>query len=343
MVEPAPVILKISRSMLGDFLRCRKKFYFRHLQEIDEMGPGTVPMRLGTLGHWGLAAGYTAIQELQKNHITLGQEGVRDLFVNSAVDAMAQMVKDGVYYYRGTEKPLALDPENHAEFIVSIGDAINYYADKYAYADYMRYKIVSVEKEYTWQLVLDLGHIDGPFIIELSGVMDFCAEDQDHKKKILTVADHKFVGDVNGALAFLPLDLQMLIYEFVVYHQATEVMGYDDVELLYNLVRREVPPGYGHRSDKTKSGAKSTASQRPEDYLRREVLFHSPTQRQQIESNFLRPALEEMMRVRENDGPFLLTTIKTGGEACGQCEYFARCKAQLVGQGQPKFTHKEES
>jgi hypothetical protein len=130
----------------------------------------------------------------------------------------------------------------------------------------------------------------------------------------------------------------MLVYEIIVWYVATQEMGYDDVEIQYNMIRREVPPGYGSRSTTTKSGAKSTASTKPTDYLRRTTLYHSNNERAAIESNFLRPALKELVQVRLNKGPYLVTAIRTGGESCVTgCAFFARCGAQLVGAGQPKI------
>ena len=56
-------------------------------------------------------------------------------------------------------------------------------------------------------------------------------------------------------MAFLGLDTQMLTYEVI----ANRAIG-QNVEMVYNMIRRERPPGYGSRSLLTKSGRKSTAS-----------------------------------------------------------------------------------
>lgn len=321
-----------SRSQFGDFLRCRKRYEYRHIQDIDDMGPGSIPMRFGTIGHYGLAAGYEALRQLQENQVLLGKEAVVELFSHTATEAMASLIQSGVYKYRGQEQPLGINHQDHADVITTMGDVVQYYAQHMAWEDFMRYKFLPPEQEYSWQFAVNIS--GDVFIAEISGVMDLCAIDTTHSRKMLTVFDHKFVGDVNGTLSFLPLDVQMLVYEAIVGHHATEVMGYDSVELQYNMIRRDVPPGFGHRSELTKSGAKSTASRRVEDYLRRELLFHSTGQRERIESYFLRPTLTEMVRVHEAAGPFLLSPDKVG---CGFCPYRARCGANLVGAGQPRF------
>lgn len=343
-------LLDISRSQLGDFLRCRRKFQFRHLLDVSDETPvaGSIPMRAGTLGHYGFAAGYEALRQVQQTGTVIGKEATEQLFKTAATDAMAFLVKEGTYLYRDKVQQLRLDTEKeeHRKVIITVGDAVQYYADHFVYGDMNRYQILSTETRYEWTFVLEYSPNKWgcdpiqSVPIQLSGVFDLCAKDLTFPKdrNVLTVFDHKFTGDVNGSLAFLPLDVQMLVYEIVAYYYATQVMGYDDVEIVYNMVRREVPPGYGSRPTTTKSGAKSTASTRLEDYLRRTTLFHSERQRAEIESNFLRPALKELVEVTLNDGPFLVTPIRTGGESCEYgCDFFERCKATLVGSGQPRF------
>jgi hypothetical protein len=123
---------------------------------------------------------------------------------------------------------------------------------------------------------------------------------------------------------------------------------YDSIELVWNYIRRQVPPGFGTRSLLTKSGKKSTASQNPADYLRIHRTSHSDEQLAAIATTLDVSLYEVLQRINvhsvEPDISKLAsrTVIKSGGEACNRCPYFAQCSAELVGCAIPAFTGGEE-
>ena len=137
--------------------------------------------------------------------------------------------------------------------------------------------------------------------------------------------DHKTVTTIAEEYLFLPLDFQVRMYSYLAH---TTYPG--EVDFIYNIVRREVPPGFGSRSEKTKSGRPSKASQRPEDYLKRIRLTMSRT-----EVEAFRDRIDELtwaMKRAANSGVYLRVPIKSGGEACGRCPYYTPCVAEMRGQ-----------
>lgn len=317
----------ITRSDLADYLRCRNKFYYKHIREL-EVGAPSKPMAEGTFGHIGLAAGYRAFKTLQQSGPgAIDQSLLNDVnllytFKTAALHAMDEAIARGTAEYRGKEEPLGLNRDQDEETIQTIKDAVCYYADAMAVKDYRRYKFLEIERPYDYTVRE----------IDFSGVMDLVAVDTEHtRKKVVTVFDHKFPGNVKDALDYLRIDVQMLFYEVVVWNSLVKNGPYDDVELQFNCIRREVPPGYGARPLRTANGTLSKASRDPMDYLRRETLVHSDRQRANVQAYFERVA-QEVLEKKAESKPLPLTVIKTGGESCAHsCAYFTRCGVDLLG------------
>lgn len=326
--------IRITRSMMQDRNRCERKYNYKWIEEIGPMfASGSVSMRQGTLAHYGLQAGYEYLKKQQSFDLSIAKDHLESSFIDEALKAMADMIASGIAIYRGEEQPIGLDPQTHFEEIRAVGDSVQYYTRHKVWDDFNRYKILATEIPFDHKYTT----YNGEDVI-FSGVIDLLMQDMTHEKNVLVVADHKTVGDVNSTMAFLPLDVQMLSYESLAWREAIQ-MGYDDVEVVYNMIRREVPPGFGHRSALTASGKLSTASKNPDDYLKRGSLWHSPKEREAIESNFLIPMLSQAAEARHYKGPLIPTVIRTGGEACFNCDFFARCKANIIGRGQPRFVH----
>lgn len=330
---------------MQDRNRCERKYHYKWIEEIDPtFAAGSVSMRQGTLAHYGLQAGYEWIKWFQQQsfdgkplHYADGKEAFEGQFIDVALQAMAKMVASGISIYRGEEQPLGLTPEKHFEEIRAIGDSVQFYARHKIWYDFQHYKILATEVPFDYPFTT----YNGEDVI-LSGVFDLLAQDVTHEKNVVVVMDHKTVGDVNNTMSFLPLDVQMLSYEALCWRalgQPSSNGGYDDVEVIYNMIRREVPPGFGHRSEFTPTGKKSTASRNVDDYLKRTSLWHSTKEREAIESNFLIPMLSETAESQYYKGPLIPRIIRTGGEACSSCDFFARCKANILGRGQPRFVH----
>lgn len=332
--------IHITRSQMQDCNRCERKFRYRHEDEVEPTFPmGTIAMRLGTLGHYGLQAGYEWMKAEQSagNISCHTKDGVESQFIDVALEAMAKLITAGTYLYRDQEQQLGLDPEAHKDEIRSIGDSVQYYVRQQIWDDFNRYKILATEIPFEYPYFTHNGEN-----VVFSGVFDVLMQDMSHTRNVAVVKDHKFLGDVKSAAASMPLNIQMLSYESLCWRELGSINsngGYDDVEVIYNMIRKEVPPGFGHRSALTPTGKKSTASTNPQDYLQRVSLWHSAKEREIIESNFLIPMMREVIATREKEGILMPRIISTGGEACTNCDFFARCKANVVGRGQPRFVH----
>lgn len=316
-------MIKITRSDLETFVRCGKKFEYANIKGLRELEETKPVMAEGILGHYGLAAGYTATTV----------EG----FKSKAVSAMADMIRKGTNQYRGQTRVLGLTPDQHSENITRIGDCVQYYANEQVESDFQQYQIISVEREFSTELeILDE-------TVEISGVIDMLALDKTFThKRVAVIFDHKFPGRIPDEEAFLKLNLQMFIYEYLVHKTLVVDSGeFDDIEFKYNMIRREVPPGVGSRPlrrNQDGSIAKNNASMDRKDYLHRATVKHSSKQRDAIYKNLIVPQLSEFVYATQSGkGYFNRRPIDNGGYACTNCSYFARCAADLVGMGTPKL------
>jgi hypothetical protein len=242
------------------------------------------------------------------------------------------MLRTGTYEYRGETQRLNIDPADTAT-IERLGDVFQYYME-HAFAESLRdAEVLAVEQPFEIELV--------PGVM-FSGVIDLVLRRRFEGKVnnlVIEPWDHKTVGDVNAALRFLSLDVQMLSYETICAELLPSLFGDYPVEMVYNLIRRERPPGYGSRSAKTKSGARSTASTSQDDYLRTYRFAHSATELGHIRPELARTAAEAQMRLADPSLYAPRRPIKSGGEAClTSCAFFARCGADLVGHAAPVFT-----
>jgi len=308
-------MIQLSRSHLSTLTRCERKFQYRYVQGLPDVS-GTSASE-GTLLHAALAAAY---RYAQANGTTLPPEA----YYGAGVDAIETMLRAGVSDYRGTEQALAIAPDDD-ETRERLLDVFAFYMHHSFAASLAGATIVAVEEPYEVALV------DGTV---LSGVFDLVLRRGD----VVEVWDHKSVGDVNGALRFLALDVQMLTYEVLgnAVH-ANAAIG-TTVEMVYNLIRRERPPGFGTRPLRTKSGALSKASTNPADYLRQHRFDHPPAELQEIRTELAAIAVSAAAFLANPDAYAPRRPIKTGGESClNSCPYFALCGAELVGHGMPSF------
>jgi hypothetical protein len=248
----------------------------------------------------------------------------------AGLKAMGALLTRGTYEYRGQEQQLAIEPDD-TETSNRLLDVFGYYMDHAFVASLEGAKVLAVEQKVECELA--------PGIM-FSGIIDLILNRGD----VWEVWDHKSTGDVNGSLAFLGLDVQMLSYEVIVNEYIRKkLLREETVELIYNLVRRERPPGYGSRPLTTKSGAKSTASTNPKDYLHQHRFAHTAPELECVAEDLRRKAYDAANWL--NVGPHDLTgkfaerrPIKTGGESCRTgCGFFAQCCAELLGHSMPTF------
>lgn len=315
-------------------MRCERQWYYAYeLGLIDEV-EASKTMSEGTLGHVGLAAAYEYMREAQEQRYPFNVIHAKFL----AQGAMVEALKKGTVNYRGKEQKLTINADNDPEAIIRMGDVVEHYLDTHSFTDYARYRILAVEQPFQTTYYLPFG-----IEVEVSGILDVLAQDMTYEnKRVATVIDHKFVGDVKGSVEFLPLDLQMIAYDDIVHTNLVIEGEFADIELIYDAHKREVPPGYGHRElrlNKNGSVAKNNASQDPEDYFKRSpIRSHSPRERKGIRDNFLIPLLRSYTRHKEKLVDYYMRRpIKTGGEACSNCFAKARCSHDLLGRHMPSF------
>lgn len=289
-------VIELSQSAVKDLSRCDKKFFYRWMMGLAPRISGE-PADFGTGFHEVMAAGERALQK-GDNFLEAAHRRLDFIRYNGFEDRHLQ----------GEVRNLALETDAWER----LEDVLNFYWQHVGRLDAANEEIIAVEE---------------PFYFELEGYVfrstfDAVVQIKGHDRP--RIRDHKTVGSVNEALAFLPLDFQMKFYQLAGYKH----FGFP-IEVEYNMARREVPPGFGHRSALTKSGAKSKASTDPKDYARREVLTISEHELKAFEEE-LRGFLRVIRRNRETEY-WPRRVIKTGGEACAQCPYYGICTTSLMG------------
>jgi hypothetical protein len=244
------------------------------------------------------------------------------------------MLERGTYWYHGEEYVLGGIKPYEKEFVNRLGDAFQFYMEQTfpkAFAD--GWSVFAVEQDFEYEFA--------PGVI-VEGTIDLIMQ----KGNIFTVWDHKTVSNVSTALQFLKLDTQMFAYEIM----ANDIIkklhpGAQQVEMLYNIIRRDRPPGFGSRElrrNKDGSVSKQNASQDPADYLRQHRFHHNKVELHHASREFFNLVTEIEARLANDtdaeDQFSTRTPIKSGGEAClTSCSYFERCAAEMVGHRSPTF------
>lgn len=329
---------EVTRSEISTWLRCENKWNYSYRQNMKDQDLGSVAMSEGTLGHVGLAAAYSYMKNCQ-----IGDEPPPSLEtgIDLALFAMRTALTKGSVPYRGVEQPLAVKADDK-ETTTRMCDVVTHYLKTHFLADYRKYKIMSVEQEYEASFTF-LDSTGQWVSAVVTGAMDTVAQNTTFEKRVASITDHKFVGDVGNALDFLPLDTQMLFYEAIMCEVLIFGGDFDDVEIIYDLHRREVPPGFGNRilrTNKDGSVAKNNASQDPDDYVKRAApIRHSRNERVAIVKNLVVPLLSDVWDYRQGrNRSFPRRLIRTGGEACSNCFAQARCSHDILGRHMPDFS-----
>jgi hypothetical protein len=322
----------LSRSTLEDAARCKRKFYYKHVLGLKEQTSSQGASE-GTIIHAGLAAVFKFIQARQDSDLVLLQDWdeTNTILKGVALRAMADMIAAGTYEYRGEKFNLAPGCQEQ-ETIERLGDVVQYYIDNQLKNDMANARVVGVEENY---------------VISVDGVVPFVLEGQldlvllrlyEGAGAVYEVVDHKTVAsNIEKSVSFLRLDVQFLVYEWL----ATELLPSCSVEMIYNLIRRERPPGYGTRElRRNKDGrpAANNASQDPKDYLRQVRVAHTGDELDHVKKELANLAYNAMDLMSMKDpGAFTRTVIMDGSNACENCTYFTKCAAELVGHGQPNW------
>jgi hypothetical protein len=278
-------------------------------------------MSEGTILHHGLAALYIATQNGYPQAESLA----------SAMVSMEAMADRRTYEYHGEQQDLAPDACS-SETLDRLKSVLTYYAEHSFERTMEGKRVLAVEEAWTFEL--DGAELIGGFVMD--GTFDLVLEHIN--KPIIEVHDFKTVSLVSTAVKFLGLNQQMLWYEVL----ANQAFANKQVEMVYNLIRRDVPPGYGYRPRTTKSGKPSSASQNVEDYLHEHRFAHSTHELAAIRSNLMLTVAQAQLLLAGGSAAYPPTAqrrpIKTGGEACHtSCAYFSRCCAELIGHTEPTF------
>lgn len=281
-----------SMSALKTFLRCGRQYYYNYVQGLQ---PRTdrESASMGTLFHEALAHAY-------RNYSASS-------FVSKAKERIHEIRENG-YFDRHRDRIVkpSFEPENWN----LIEDMVQFYWQEHGQHDKFD-TIVAVEEAVSYEL--------RGFTIR--NTFDLLVRENGR----LVVYDHKTVSEVGGAVEFLPLDFQMLMYELSAFKHFGE-----PIEVVYNMVRRAVPPGFGHDSGLTATGKKSTRSKDPMDYVRRERISRSAEELQAFEDELI--AVIGSIRHSEDTNTWLRSPIKTGGESCKGCSFYGICGAELAGK-----------
>jgi hypothetical protein len=183
-------------------------------------------------------------------------------------------------------------------------------------------EIIAVEQEFTLPLWIENKEI------KVLCRPDLLFFDEDHRVRL---RDHKTKDKLPSDYDWFEMNLQMMIYQVLAKYNFP---GYRIV-VEHNLVRREVPPGFGHRPlmnhiiDKNgkEYDKKSTASQKPEDYVRM-YSFQKSDETIKRYAETLTQYVREMLHLSRNDGPWL----RSPGPLCGFCPFFFPCKREFEGE-----------
>lgn len=292
-------VFETSTSQLVVWGRCDRRFYYRYVR-------GLVPittndnLQWGTLWHKGIQAYYEGIKNRKREDAAM-----RDA---QTIVESCKLVQNRFH----GDTQISLDEKQRE----TLWDTMTYYYNQVACLDNWD-EILAVEDN----VYLVVGYQGQP-VMQIRSTFDLVAK----KDGKLCIVDHKTTGEVQKSLEFLELDVQMRSY---ILSGAT---FYDtDPMLCYNMIARDVPPGYGHRplttpTGRTRSVETLSAMQNPANYLHREWKTYTDKQLNAIHRQFVQMAL--MIQFEGQSGIWPRKVVTAGGMACDSCPYFAICTAE---------------
>lgn len=292
--------LETSMSGLDTWTRCDRRFWYRYIR-------GLVPIAVNENLQWG-----TFWHRIAQEYYRSLQNHARE----DAALSNAQRIAEGLQVVENANHgDTVLTLDNQAR--ETIWDTFMYYYDNAARYDEWD-EIIDVEDSV--YMVLGVGGV--PFI-KIRSTFDLVARKNGRRY----IVDHKTTGDVEKNYAYLSKDFQCREYAL-----SARNFYQEDVTLVQNIVARDVPPGFGHRSLLTDTGKQRNAAtlesmQRKEKYLKREFLTYSNEQYQSFEQELLRMSMLIQVEMRGHIWPRRI--VKMGGMSCDSCPYDAICTAEL--------------
>jgi hypothetical protein len=151
-----------------------------------------------------------------------------------------------------------------------------------------------------------------------------------YRENGIHLVDYKTKDALPSDYTWFDLDPQMLVYNVGIHERYPD----ENVFVEHLLIRREVPPGYGHRPEYNegidKNGRpyrrKSTASTDPSDYYR---LFSFQVNAQTVAA--YRAELERIVVEMEKEAD-LRGPIRSASMLCPSCPFFAICRRDQAGE-----------
>jgi hypothetical protein len=294
----------ISMSDLLTFKRCQYRSFNQRVRGLEPRATNR-KMLIGTVTHACWATGYRMEQGRAMNPNNV-------VYTSSNLSAMLDTLQS--MWGRGfTDHDRFYPPESFSrEDKDLMEDMLTFWWDNRGKND--RYEILKVEEPIYVQI--------GDWTVR--GTFDALVRDEGH----LLVVDKKTVDSVGDTESWLPLDFQHWLYQFI----GWKTFG-EPVDFMLDRVRREVPPGFGHRAVRlTKKGvpAANNASTDPDDYLQRvPVPAKTESELRAFESELIN--LLATVEGADTRGYYTRTEIRTGSQSCGGCPYKAVCESEYYG------------
>src|SRR5208283_3016335 len=101
-------MITLSRSILEDAARCKRKFFYKHVLGLKDQGSSQGASE-GTLIHAGLAAAFNYVKDAQYRrnvYNALSWDETSSILKRVACQAMADMIVQGYSLYRGEKQLL---------------------------------------------------------------------------------------------------------------------------------------------------------------------------------------------------------------------------------------------
>lgn len=277
------------------YTRCRRKDYYSRIRGYEVPTLGS-KVEVGSMFHAGLSAVYRA--------------GVEAGAMPNFEDVIAKFVAD-----KWIEEQVQIRVDDEEKAV----DMLNYYWQHVGFMETaVIKKVLAVEDE----LKLVIPELD----VEITCRPDFVFERLDGRT---ILRDHKTKDALPSDYSWFDMDPQMMIYQLV-----CRQYGWTPATVQHNLVRREVPPGFGHRPEYNegidKNGKpyrrKSTGSTEPTDYFRIFEFTKGEATLAAYEKEIF-STVEEMITAPES-----LHKRRSVSSMCTYCPFFVICNRELAGE-----------
>lgn len=297
---------RVRASDLVTWHHCRKKFEYK-LARGWEVEDNSASSVIGTAFHAGLAEAYLSDSMTESAHLLATESLIRT--PEYASQENFDLVSDMLDYYWANKS-------------IDIAE------------------VLETEPEMEMTMLCQLPTTNGPqmspFTITLHP--DLIARDSQGQ---LLLLDHKTKKVLPGAYEWFQLSTQMKIYAVACWRKYGEIP-----KVIHNLVRQQIPPGFGHRDfkrNKDGSPSKRQASTDVNDYLRSQAFIKSEDALAFYEQDLRNMCTEIILAITG-----IVRFERNEGILCERCPYLLACIREDAGEtlteGQARllFKTKEE-